>query len=115
MFERPTKEQVQVLSRTFVTWIVTVNAGENELFLSSSQINMVYLGCFSFNPWPLVDFNVCSWNISRMQKSEKKAARVQLRCLWLPKDTVSTVMYWIIWDLVDCTKELDVPPPIQSR
>ena len=46
VFERPTKEQVQVLSRTFVTWIVTVNAGENELFLSSSQINMVHLDSF---------------------------------------------------------------------
>ena len=32
-----------------------------------------------------------------------------------PEDTVSTVMYWIIWDLVDCIKDLDVPPPIQSR
>lgn len=56
VFERPTTEQVQVLSRTFVTWIVTVNAGENELFLSSSQIDMVHLACFSFNPGSLVDF-----------------------------------------------------------
>ncbi|CAJ1357983.1 unnamed protein product [Effrenium voratum] len=30
-------------------------------------------------------------------------------------DTVSTVMYWIIWDLADAMKDIDIAPPIQSR
>lgn len=44
-----------------------------------------------------------------------RPTREQLEVLSRTFDTVSTVMYWIIWDLVDITKELDVAPPIQSR
>eukprot|EP00439_Symbiodinium_sp_Y106_P086499 s128_g33.t1 len=30
-------------------------------------------------------------------------------------DTVATIMYWIIWDLADAMKDIDIAPPIQSR
>ncbi|CAJ1396148.1 unnamed protein product [Effrenium voratum] len=45
----------------------------------------------------------------------EKPTQEQLRVLSRTYDTVSTVMYWIIWDLADATSELSVAPPIQSR
>lgn len=45
----------------------------------------------------------------------ERPTREQIQVLSRTFDAVSTVMYWIIWDLVDCIKDLDVPPPIQSR
>ena len=45
----------------------------------------------------------------------ERPSQQQLQVLSRTFDAVSTVMYWIIWDLVDCTKDLDVAPPIQSR
>ncbi|CAE7493514.1 unnamed protein product, partial [Symbiodinium necroappetens] len=42
-------------------------------------------------------------------------SKEQLQLLHKSNDTVSTVMYWIIWDLADAMKDIDVAPPIQSR
>ena len=28
---------------------------------------------------------------------------------------MATIMYWIIWDLADAMKDIDIAPPIQSR
>jgi len=39
----------------------------------------------------------------------------QMRLLESSQDAVSTVMYWIIWDLADAMKDLSIAPPIQSR
>ena len=81
VFERPTREQIQVLSRTFVAWQPQRHP--------HTSVTMTFPGVFRFTS-RLKEFTVA-------------------------KDAVSTVMYWIIWDLVDCIKDLDVPPPIQSR
>ncbi|CAE6968541.1 unnamed protein product, partial [Symbiodinium sp. CCMP2456] len=42
-------------------------------------------------------------------------SKEQLQLLHKSNDTVSTVMYWIIWDLADAMKDIDIAPPIQSR
>lgn len=39
----------------------------------------------------------------------------QVRLLARSFDTVATIMYWIIWDLADAMKDIDIAPPIQSR
>lgn len=39
----------------------------------------------------------------------------QIQLMMASNDMVSTVMYWIIWDLADCMKDIDIAPPIQSR
>ncbi|CAK9113980.1 unnamed protein product, partial [Durusdinium trenchii] len=86
VFDRPTREQLEVLSRTFAAWRF---APPNRSGLRAGAVK---------NCEPQV----------RAGKSVQTRGQQQ-------QDTVSTVMYWIIWDLVDITKELDVAPPIQSR
>ena len=85
VFERPTREQIQVLSRTFVAWQIDIPTSVAKILAFSLHLLK-----------ELTEFH--SVAICRHAK-----------------DVVSTVMYWIIWDLVDCIKDLDVPPPIQSR
>jgi len=45
----------------------------------------------------------------------EKPSREQLELLEQSYDPVATVMYWIIWDLADAMRHIDVAPPIQSR
>eukprot|EP00438_Fugacium_kawagutii_P031051 Skav216748 [mRNA] locus=scaffold3744:17516:21995:+ [translate_table: standard] len=48
-------------------------------------------------------------------------SKQQLQLLAQSNDTISSVpelqavMYWIIWDLADAMKDIDIAPPIQSR
>eukprot|EP00434_Breviolum_minutum_P031654 symbB.v1.2.027991.t1/scaffold2917.1/size67260/6 len=39
----------------------------------------------------------------------------QTQLLMASNDIITTVMYWIVWDLADCMKDIDIAPPIQSR
>mmetsp|Transcript_13110 Transcript_13110/g.31274 ORF Transcript_13110/g.31274 Transcript_13110/m.31274 type:complete len:401 (-) Transcript_13110:195-1397(-) len=45
----------------------------------------------------------------------QRPSREQVELLEQSNDPVSTVMYWIVWDLADVMRFLDVAPPIQSR
>mmetsp|Transcript_635 Transcript_635/g.1708 ORF Transcript_635/g.1708 Transcript_635/m.1708 type:complete len:400 (+) Transcript_635:93-1292(+) len=42
-------------------------------------------------------------------------SKEQEEILQKSNDTVTTAMYWIIWDLADAMKDIDIAPPIQSR
>ena len=39
----------------------------------------------------------------------------QIQLMMASNDIVTTVMYWIIWDLADGMKDIEIAPPIQSR
>lgn len=45
----------------------------------------------------------------------QKPSLQQMEILGQSNDTISSVMYWIIWDLADSMKDIDIAPPIQSR
>ena len=45
----------------------------------------------------------------------QKPSKHQVELLGQSNDAISSVMYWIIWDLADVMKDIDISPPIQSR
>eukprot|EP00913_Durusdinium_trenchii_P006795 g6387.t1 len=45
----------------------------------------------------------------------EKPSAEQVQLMMASNDIVSTVMYWILWDLADCMKDIEIAPPIQSR
>eukprot|EP00913_Durusdinium_trenchii_P025390 g23835.t2 len=45
----------------------------------------------------------------------QKPSKHQVELLGQSNDAISSVMYWIIWDLADVMKDIDIAPPIQSR
>jgi len=44
-----------------------------------------------------------------------KPSQQQVELLTQSHDAVSSVMYWILWDLASVMKDIDTAPPIQSR
>lgn len=79
-----------------------------------------------------IDKEIMGWNAPKMSERNvfdrtrsndddheyvvfQKPSEQQIQLLAQSNDTISSVMYWIIWDLADAMKDIDIAPPIQSR